>query len=296
MRIGSGLGIAAVTALGLSLTATPSAVAESWDLSGDGGVVYQWPEFQTESDLVDDMTSLAALVEELAPQAGVAAGVADELAYRMRQDPVGVMDEWYGNEPAAEAGQLVAESESVAVTITVLEDGNLGLGMVQLAPATSDNGVVDIGGVRVDFFPLLHAVTAELVANASPAERSSMPDVTARGVSGCTALPNSGGWVRRADCTVYGSRTPPTSSASILVSYSVKSGGGRIDGTPSQLATRCAVGAPANKSLTIIRRLNSGSVPARVDYTFDCVRGGGSLGTPARLSFYAYGSAWEDFH
>lgn len=111
----------------------------------------------------------------------------------------------------------------------------------------------------------------------------------AKPLNGCKSLPNSGGWVRRADCTAdakYG-----VYDLYFNVDYSVKSGGGRID---KAYNGRCPVVPPAsttNCTLKTNRPVNNGSVPAQARLSATITTPvGGSI--PVWLQVEAYGSAW----
>lgn len=111
----------------------------------------------------------------------------------------------------------------------------------------------------------------------------------AKPLNGCKSLPNSGGWVRRADCTAdakYG-----VYDLYFNVDYSVKSGGGRIDKAYNE---RCPVVPPSSATSCVLKKnrpVNSGSVPAQARLSANISTPlGGSI--PVWLQVEAYGSAW----
>lgn len=146
MRVRSGLRLMAAASLGLSLAATPAMAAPGASLGAPVPCICG--PSSAARRLAADMDSLADLVEALAPQAGVADSVAQGLATQMREHPEDVLDAWFTDEPAAVAGELRADSTSISARVTVLQDGNLGVGLVQLGPVTAQSAVVTLGGCR----------------------------------------------------------------------------------------------------------------------------------------------------
>lgn len=113
--------------------------------------------------------------------------------------------------------------------------------------------------------------------------------VFAKPLTGCKALPSSGGWIRRAECkadAVYGTYT-----LEFNVDYSVKSGGGRIDNTYNELCDVIPPFGVSNCTLSTSRKQSSGSVPAaaRLSATFTPPVGGTIT---AWVQLHVYGSAW----
>lgn len=113
--------------------------------------------------------------------------------------------------------------------------------------------------------------------------------VMSKPLAGCQSVPNLNGWVRRANCTAdanYG-----VYKLKFTTDYSVKSGGGRID---RAFGASCDVVPPVSQkgcSLSINRKLNSGSVPATARLTAQFGgQWGGSI--TAWVQVEAYGSAW----
>ena len=143
--------------------------------------------------------------------------------------------------------------------------------------------IVDVGGVTIDISEVFEAPAAE----SSDPEGGSMPRLA--GISGCTALPDSGGWVRRAGCRLYSNGG--AASATMWFDYSVKSGGGRMDGTPYSGGQQCLLGLAQDVDVRVVRRLNSGSVAAQSRHSFRCVYPTQDVG--AWHAAFAYGSAWS---
>lgn len=92
---------------------------------------------------------------------------------------------------------------------------------------------------------------------------------------------------------VYDSSTSPTVSTSFTLEYSHRPSGGRID-SYGGFTRRCALGDVVNPASSLIRRLNAGTTPARMDITFGCRRT--VVGVPVtinnRQSLSIYETAW----
>lgn len=83
-------------------------------------------------------------------------------------------------------------------------------------------------------------------------------------VTGCRALSNSAGWIRRADCRVRVSYA--VIWMEFTADYSVKSGAGRVDAV-RQASMGVTFGDYKGLKLSITRKLNSGSAPATARIT-----------------------------
>lgn len=113
-------------------------------------------------------------------------------------------------------------------------------------------------------------------------------------VSGCNVLPDSAGWIRRADCLVYDSG--PFLRAvwgKFYANYSVQTGKGRVDNVYAPSAS-CfyGAGAPTNQQLYITRKLSSGSTPARAVHSWTCKVG--PITGNARHDLLVLTRAWSE--
>lgn len=166
----------------------------------------------------------------------------------------------------------VGETASGVPTITILETG----------PYFEGAEIVEVDGVAIDISEVF----------ATPVSFSNGNGIQASSISGCTALPDSAGWKRRVNCRLYSNGG--VASATMVFDYSVKSGGGRIDGTPYAHDQQCVLGSDRNVRVFVPRRINSGSVPAQARHQFDCYWGGGTYSRQAWHAAYAYGSVWGE--
>lgn len=149
------------------------------------------------------------------------------------------------------------QGSSFSVALYVYDDGSVHSSIVQVGPVLDRvDYLVEGPGLRIDVREAMEALP-----------RTGM---STSGVSGCDALPNLNGWIRRADCTVYDSMTPPIISGWFQVNYSVKSGAGRIDGNPWGEGMWCIDGYPTGEDIRVVRRLSSGSTPAQVYHDAYC--------------------------
>lgn len=173
-----------------------------------------------------------------------------------------------------------ATSSDLSAEIAVFDDGTLRLSLMQTREiASGAEPILDFDSARVDFSEITDYLAVGLA--------DSEPTIT--GISGCDSLPSANGWTRRADCFMYDSSTPPLISGSAYLDYSVRSGGGRIDGITHNDAN-CGPTVAASGSANIHRRLNVGSTPARGINTINCSFPTG--GQTFTQNAWAYGSAW----
>lgn len=115
--------------------------------------------------------------------------------------------------------------------------------------------------------------------------------VFAKPLSGCVAIPSSGGWTRRANC--YTDADYGTYKLSFMVDYSVKSGGGRIDKAFNKSCEVLPTFNYKSCDLVVNRKTNSGAAAAQARLTG--VIKNNILGTEINvwLQVEAYGSAWS---
>lgn len=227
----------------------------------------------------DEVVRLESLYQALASEeAGVATLALQELTLGEAVEP-----RWTGSNAYVHIG--VGRSDGGALTITILETGSYFEGAE----------VVDVGGVRIDISDVFEPPSASVHVRQSMYEGLTAAGAPvqpfANTISGCTALPNSGGWVRRTNCRLYSNGG--AASATMFFDYSVRSGGGRIDGTPYSGGRQCVLGAVTNPSVSVIRRLNSGTTPAQARQSFDCLYAG-HITTHAWHAAFAYGSVWGE--
>lgn len=181
----------------------------------------------------------------------------------------------------------LAESAAFSARVGVYSDGTLSLSLVQTGPLDdAADAVLEFDSTTVDFNELLtqQGVTSGPTGDLSPLGT----------ISGCQALPDSGGWKRRVDCLAYDSlgTGPAFVSISSKFDYAVKSGGGRITAiAPND--EQCALGS-ASVSAYIYRGTNVGSTPALGINHLTCTW---NPGFPSSKGFnhniYAYGSVWS---
>ncbi|UFU04258.1 hypothetical protein LQF12_06665 [Ruania suaedae] len=181
-----------------------------------------------------------------------------------------------------------SENGALVAAVSVYADGSLGLSLVQSGPIDDPSDtIVEFDSASVDF--------SEIADNLSEArdEMAASGDISIQSTpSGCNSLPSQNGWIRRADCFIYDSMTPPVVSGSFYFDYSVKSGAGRVDQVyPSTAQQWCGPSTPTNSSLTINRSVSSGSAPARADHRFNCDLGPTSV--PQLQTIWVLTSAWS---
>lgn len=166
-------------------------------------------------------------------------------------------------------------NESLTAEVQVYSDGSLALTVAQTDTiAATDSTIIQFESATIDFVQVSEALNLQnsqfVVSGGSaatvPADASPLDVPT-----GCTALPNSGGWIRRADCYVYDSvHAPPLNgvAASAYFDYSVKSASGRMDSIRRN-DSHCAGGFSSSQAY-VDRQYNSGSLPARGLHEVDC--------------------------
>jgi len=177
------------------------------------------------------------------------------------------------------------KSRSLSASISIYEDGSLDLSLVQTDVIEQQaDSVVVFESATVDFSQVSDALVHDDAALDGD-------DVSVQATpTGCAALPNQGGWIRRANCYVYDSTNiAPVVSASFYFDYSVKSASGRIDRMYG--AQRYCLAGSATGTLSIIRKQNSGTAPARGDNTVICKVGGVSVDNLQQL--LVLGTAWS---
>jgi len=180
------------------------------------------------------------------------------------------------------------EGEDQSRLISKWKNGQAWDSMTGVAPVSVTSEDVDGFVVTRSVFPDGSVSILSLeIPSAAPAPGT--VGIFAKPLTGCKALPSSGGWTRRAECkadAVYG-----TYAVSFNVDYSVKSGGGRIDNTYNAACEVIPPYSVSNCSLSTSRKLNSGSVPAaaRLSATFTAPIGGA---VNAWVQLHVYGSAW----
>lgn len=179
-----------------------------------------------------------------------------------------------------------SQSNSLSAQVYVYEDGSLATSIGQTGPIHNPrDAVLQFDSATIDFGEI-----SDALARPNQGSQGTGGLTPMAAPSGCDSLPNSGGWIRRADCFVYDSVNFLRGvSASAYFDYSVKSGAGRIDRISANDA-QCTV-APVTHSAYIYRQDNVGSTPAQGIHKVDC--NWGYTHTTHNQRVFAYGSAWS---
>lgn len=174
---------------------------------------------------------------------------------------------------------LTGENKSFDVIITE-EQGVYRTSVTQTGPVEGDSEYVHLSDGR----------TLDLSEIIPHAEGSSSHP---QRVSGCRALSDQNGWIRRADCYVYDSfPLIPFVSGWFYADYSVKTGYGRVDTVYGKGAQCFGGGGVTDHALYIARKLSSGTVPARAVHSWRCEVLG--VSGPARHDLLVRTSAWSE--
>lgn len=248
----------------------------------------EWPYYDNGYNGEQDEQAIAIMEAFGASNADARAAIAYETSAPFRGDGTeaqgtdSLPDAALDTEPSSiEHG----ESRSLSARISIYEDGSLDLSLVQTDVIDQpEDSVVAFESVTVDFSQVSDAlVRGDMLLDDGDISVQSTP-------TGCAKLPNQGGWIRRADCYVYDSTNiAPVVSASFYFDYSVKSASGRIDRMYG--AQRYCLGGSATGKLSIARKQNSGSAPARGNNTVICHLGGIAIDNLQQL--LVLGTAWS---
>lgn len=248
-----------------------------WPYVGDGtpALTDTGDELDTNSgptDSVHPESSITELMEAFGATPDEAATVASVTLSRSAPSSVEVPDALTNADPVRiERGTNAA----LAAEVHVYDDGSLALSVAQTDSITpTDSTVIAFDSATVDFVRISDALnlrSPDADATESSLTSEAMDIALLDVPTGCDSLPNSGGWIRRANCYVYDSvHAPPLNgvAASAYFNYSVKSQAGRMDSIRRN-DSNCAGGFSSSQAY-VDRRHNSGTLPARGLHEVDC--------------------------
>lgn len=190
---------------------------------------------------------------------------------------------------ASRKGMVSGSNDAYSVTVSVEPDGSVSTNVVQHAPDDGTNDWVTLeGGLQLD---ISEATSDDSYADLGGFASGGM--VEPMRVSGCQALSNKDGWIRRANCKVFDQNAGPTIvSGTFYADYSVKTGRGRIDKVFAN-REQCGTGGGDSPSLYINRKYDDGAVPAQAIHSWRCKAVGLPVYRNVRHDLLVDGSAWS---
>lgn len=203
----------------------------------------------------------------------------DEVEIRQAFDDLGVDGDVQDSLIAKlQSGQLLDSDAGVKP----VDETELAVDGATQVKATYPDGSVSVTTVGSEY----------AVASAPGVHGVEVPAITPMSVSGCQAIPNSGGWIRRTNCAIKWDSA--TMGFGFVGNYSVKSGAGRVDGAWARdgwYYNRLPGRVVDSHNLRIGRTVSTSSHYAWARLYYRTIFGG--ISTTRYLEFRVKGSAWS---